>query len=204
MKRRLLIATPSLALAGCQGTLWPKAPQPALRYGLDPGTREPATPVPSSGPVLRIEPPQAVPELQGVQMLYRWGDGPLRAYAHAEWAAPPAALLLPLLQAQLQGAGLFTAVVSAPTQAPAVLRLESQLLALHQTFGAAPSRVRLQVRLLLLNTAQRRVLAQQTFTQQAPAPSEDAAGGAHAAAAAVRVLLAGLAPFCAQAMGRPA
>lgn len=208
MKRRLLAAGLPLALMGCTGGLLPRpAPAPS-RHTLDPpapagasasASASPTRATPPGARVLQVAPPRAAPGFDSTRMLYLRRAGELQAYALAEWVEPPAQLLATLLVQALQRRGSFAAVVSAASQAPPDLRLETELIRLQQEFTTQPSQARLTLRAVLLDGHTRQVIAWREFDQQAVAPTEDAAGGVTAARTAAWLLLAAVAAFCSEA-----
>jgi cholesterol transport system auxiliary component len=194
-----LAGTPWL-LTACGGSLLPKAAPARLRYALDEGSSLPGAMAASArpaAPVLVVDAPRPQPGHDGTRMLYQRHPQELEAYAYAEWVAPPATLLAPLLVRALQRTGAFSAVLLAPAGAPGAWRLACEFVSLRQDFSATPSRVRLALRAVLQDSAERRVLAWRDFEQEEPSRTEDAAGGVAASSVAVRHLLENLASWCA-------
>jgi cholesterol transport system auxiliary component len=187
-------------LTACGASLLPKAAPARLRYALDEGSGPPGgTPPPArpDAPVLVVDAPRPQPGHDSTRMLYQRHPQELEAYAYAEWVAPPATLLAPLLVRALQRTGAFSAVLLAPAGAPGAWRLACEFVSLRQDFSTTPSRVRLGLRAVLQESAERRVLAWRDFEQESPSPTEDAAGGVAASSVAVRHLLENLATWCA-------
>jgi cholesterol transport system auxiliary component len=185
-------------LAGCGTSLWPKATPGRVRYTLDDG--QPVQQGVAAGrdaPALVVAVPQPTPGQDSTRMLYQRQARELEAYAYAEWAATPAAMLAPLLVRALQQTGAFSAVLLAPSGTPGAWHLACEFVSLHQDFGSVPSRARLGLRAVLQGGTPRRVLAWRDFEQAAPAPTEDAAGGAAAAGQAARRMVQAVAPWCA-------
>jgi cholesterol transport system auxiliary component len=124
--------------------------------------------------------------LDGQAMCYRldYADGQrLRSYALARWAASPAALLQQRLRQQL-------GATPAGTGAPCTLRVE--LDDFSQSYASATSsRVALRGDALLFGKG-RVLLARQSIAIDQPTASADAAGGAHALAAAAGTLAGNL------------
>ena len=67
---------------------------------------------------------------------------------------------------------------------------------------STPSRFRLTLRAVLIDTATRRVVAAREFDTEVKSSSDDAAGGVVAADSATKIVLAGLAAFCAEIVAR--
>ena len=119
-------------------------------------------------------------------------------FAVHQWVDSPAHMLAPLMARALQRGGAFRAVALAPTAASGEWRLETELLRLQQDFTVSPSRVRLTLRALLIDSTSRRVLAERELDASAASPSEDPEGGALAANRAVAQILGDLSSFCAE------
>ena len=152
------------------------------------------SPMPSRH-VLLIEVPRAVPGYDSTHMVYVRKPMQQESYAYSVWTDTPAHMLAPLLRTQLAQCGGFGAVLLIPSAAKADLRLDSTILRLHQDFLQTPSVVRFGMQLTLMNNVTREVLAVHTFDVIEPAHSEDAAGGAEAANAAVQQGLQQVAAF---------
>jgi cholesterol transport system auxiliary component len=186
-------------LNGCSASLLPKAPAAAARYSLDAAADAPSAPAtaPDGAPVLLLAQPSAAPGYDTVRMLYRRQPQQLEAFAFHEWVEPPARLLAPLMLRALQATGAFRVVLLAPTSGAGDLRLETELLRLHQDFSVQPSVLRLTLRAVLIDSATRRVLASQVFDATAAASRDDPLAGVAAAQQATQRLLGELAAACA-------
>ena len=200
-------------LGGCSGSLLPKPPSAPARYTLDGAAhsaataqRDPATAprLPAAGaPALVVSVPRAAPGFDSARMVYLRRPQELEAFAFHEWVAAPAQMLAPLIVRSLQDGGAFRAVLLAPSSGTGPLRLETELIRLQHDFTARPSHVRLTLRVVLLASATRQILAWREFDESVPAASDDAPGGAAAAHQATQRVLAALASFCAeQVLGR--
>ena len=190
-------------LAGCGASLLPKPPAAPARFTLDDTTAIATTRAPAaSAPVLMVAVPRAASGYDSVHMVYQRDPHELAAFAFNEWVDTPARMLAPLLVRSLQGSGSFRAVLLAPSAASASLRLETELIRLVQDFSVRPSQLRLTLHAVLLDSVTRRVIAWREFDESVAAPTDDPAGGAAAAHQATRQMLAGLAAFCAQQVGR--
>lgn len=192
-------------LSGCSGSLLPKPPAAAARYTLDAMATPSAVPTGmpkvaaanANAPVLLVGQPSAAPGYDSARMLYQRQPQQLEAFAFHEWVAPPASLLAPLLLRALQDTGAFRAVLLAPTSGTGTLRLETEVMRLHQDFNAQPSAVRLTLRAVLVDSATRRVVGTQVFDATAPAGRDDPVAGAAAAQQATQRVLGELAAACA-------
>lgn len=214
-RRRLLLAACSAGVAGCSGTLLPKPPAAPARHLLDTGAaagpaaaaaaaapQRPPAGASSGAPALLVALPRAAPGYGSARMLYQQQPHELQAFAYNEWVDTPAQMLAPLLVRVLQDSGAFAVVLLAPTSAVAGLRLETELIRLHQDFSARPSRLRLTLRAVLLDTRTRQAIAWREFDESVAATSDDPAGGVLAAQQAVQRVLASVAAFCAQQVRR--
>lgn len=216
-RRRLLLGACSAGVAGCS-TLLPKPPAAPVRHLLDVGAAAgpaaaalaaPAAPVSAAAPrlaanapALLVALPRAAPGYGSNRMLYQQQPHELQAFAYNEWVEPPAQLLAPLIVRVLQDSGAFAVVLLAPTSAVAGLRLETELIRLHQDFSTRPSRLRLTLRAVLLDTRTRQAVAWREFDDSVAATSDDPTGGVLAAQQAVQRVLASVAAFCAQQVRR--
>jgi cholesterol transport system auxiliary component len=123
-------------------------------------------------------------------------------YATHRWADAPARMLGQLLTRTLEDTGAFRAVVPAGSGLPADLRLDTEIVRLHQSFLVQPSRVEFTLRAQLVDVAARQVLATRYVEVTQEAPSEDAPGGVAAANVAVARALAQAAAFAVEVSGQ--
>ncbi len=193
-RRAAVIAALLVPLLGACAALGP-GPAPAVaRYRLAPAPVAHAA-LPSTGPVIAVDPPAAVPGLGGRGMAYVTQRYRIAYFARHGWIAPPARMLEPLLVAALRRRGGLRAVPASVAVA-AGLRLDTRILALQQEFTARPSRERVAVRAWLIDARSGRLVATRVFTAVAPAPQDDPYGGVQAANRAVADVLDALAAFC--------
>ena len=182
--RRVATACALLAaLSGCGALLPTPAPPPAY-FSLQPASN--LTPPlslakneagPAGTPTVLVQLPRAGAGLDSTRILYSRQGPQWQYFARSEWVDSPARMLTPLIVQALQRAQSFGAVVQAPSAALGELRLETQVLALQQDFGAPPSRVRFVISAQLIDDTRHRVLATRYFNTSAAAATEDAAGG---------------------------
>lgn len=193
-----LLAVGLPLVVACSGTLLPKPAQPPARFTLESAAPAATLPTPTAGaPTLTVDLPRAAPGHDSRRMLYRRSPQAMESFAFHEWVEPPARMLAPLLVRALQDSGAFGAVLLAPSAAAGAWRLETESLQLQQDFTRQPSRVRLALRAVLLDSATRHVLAWRTFEVQVEATSDDPVAGAVAAQAAAQQLSLAVAAFCA-------
>jgi cholesterol transport system auxiliary component len=181
-----LAAALAAALAGACVSL-PRA-EPIDLYLLDPALDGPV--VAGSGPVLLVSDPRAAPGFEGPRIAWVREPHQLHHFARSQWAEPPARQLRPLLVGALERSGRFLAVTDQPGAAAPGLRLDAELLRLQQEFTSRPSRVRVTLRVQLVDAATRGILGTREFEAVEPSASEDAAGGVAAAGRAVGRVLA--------------
>jgi cholesterol transport system auxiliary component len=186
-----LLAT--LLLAGCTPAILTQTKAPSSLL-LEAEPRVAAAPR-RTGHTLMVAAPEAQAGFDGQRMAYTKTPLTLDYYTQSEWADTPARMLSPLVVRTLESTGALRAVVSAPSPVPIELRLDLQLLRLQQEFFRKPSEVRLELRAKLFDVRRGQVLATRVIETVAPAPSEDAYGGARAASRATAAALEELAAF---------
>ncbi len=198
MKRLLALALMPLLLAGC--SLMPQAA--ADETSLHLLDARPAVASTSRRDfVLAVSAPRAAPGSDTAAMAYVRTAHALDHYATHRWADAPARMLNPLLTRTLEDTGAFRAVVPAGSGLQADLRLDIEIVRLHQSFLTRPSCVELTLRAQLVDLAGRRVLATRYVEVAQEAATEDARGGVAAANAAVARALAQVAAFGVEASG---
>jgi cholesterol transport system auxiliary component len=196
MRRALLLAIGPLLITGC--SLW--QPAPADEVSLHLLDARPAVATSARRElVLAVSAPRAAPGVDSAAMAYVQKMHAIDRYATHRWADTPARLLGPLLTRTLEDTGGFRAVVPAGSGLQADLRLDAEIVQLHQSFLVRPSRVEFTLRVQLVDVAGRRVLATRYVEAAQEAPSDDAPGGVAAANAAVGRALAQVAAFCVEA-----
>jgi cholesterol transport system auxiliary component len=200
--RALVVVAGCTMLASC-AVLGNKAPTPLHTYTLDAQTtlltdakRTDASPL-TTKHVLLVEMPKAVSGYDSTHMVYSRSALTQEAFANSVWVDTPARMLAPMLVAHLRQSRQFRAVLLAPSASKATLRLDTTILHLQQDFLSAPSRVRFTLQVTLLDNVTREVLASHTVDIVRDAASDDAAGGAQAAHAAVQEGLQQVAAFLA-------
>lgn len=198
----LALAATLALLAGCGGLL-PKPAAPPAQFTLDGGggggggVAAPRAPAPGA-PSLVVDVPRAAAGYDSRRMLYLRRPHELEAFAFHEWVDTPAQMLAPLLVRALQASAGFRVVLLAPSAAVGAWRLETELIRLHQDFGAQPSQVRLSLRAVLLDSATRQVVAWREFDTSVAAAADDPVAGVRAAHEATQRVLAAVAVFAAE------
>ncbi|HJV53597.1 MAG TPA: ABC-type transport auxiliary lipoprotein family protein [Noviherbaspirillum sp.] len=181
MKKTLQIILALLALvmllAGCA---LPRT-ESAMLYDLGPA--RPLDNVPALAP-LSVADVTAPAWLDRPLMFYRLNyqnDQQPRAYAHSRWIMPPAQMIAQRVKTRVAQAGGVVLPASDGALNLPLLRIEADDFV--QVF-AAPGRSVGRVALRASLFKGRVLVAQKSFTSEAPAPGADAAGGARALAAA--------------------
>jgi len=197
---RLLAVGGGTALLCACSTLLPQPVAPPTLYTL--GTPPAAAPHldrTAANLTLIVDAPLAAAGTTSARMVYARQALQVQHFAHSEWVDTPARMLAPVLVGVLVQGGVARAVVADSSAAGGDLRLHTELLRLQQNFDTSPSQVQFTLRASLLDETSRRVLDQREFNASAPAPTDDPAGGAQAAQAAMQAALADLATWCQQA-----
>jgi len=199
---RYLAAGLCLLTLGACGALRPEAaPSHPAYYALDiPQYPAPIIVATTTAPTLTVNPPHAAAGFDSARIIYVRETHKPEYFAHSAWIDPPARMLAPLLVAAIEHTGAFRAVVQKPGTATGDLRLDTEIIRLQQDFRTAPSRAHFTLRAYLVEEKTRRVIAWREFDATVPVTSEDPYGGVVAANQAVRIVLARLATFCAEAV----
>lgn len=175
-----------------------RPPQPTVMnyYALEAETGQATTPAGGGGRLtLEVSPTRALPGFDVSRMVYVKRPSELDYFAQNQWVAPPARMITPQLVLALAHSGKFHAVVQGAAAA-AQLRLDSELVRLQQDFLQRPSRVRLTLRVQLIDVGTQRVLASGEFGASEAAPADNPYGGVLAANRALTRVLAQVAAFC--------
>ena len=168
MKMRNAVLILTLALAGC-GFGRVSAPPTVFDLGLD---SRPVPALPARESIALVF--QAVPSLSDTGVIWRVGDSATpKAYAGYRWASPPADLVRERITDRLsrQGPVLNERVT---LQTP---QLQVSLSQFEQVFVADGQSSVGRVLLQAVLVSGRNVLGQTRIATQAPAPTQDAAGG---------------------------
>ena len=188
----LLLVTSAL-LTGC---LLPRDQTPPPQaYLLEVGAYVPPSVGRSGGKTLLVTVPGAAPGFDSNRIAYTRDPPKLDYYNDSVWSDTPARMLLPVFVQAFESTGAFRAVVSPPSPALADLRVDVEVIRLQQEFMIQPSQLRLTARIKIMDMKSGLVLNTQVFEARAPAPSDDAAGAARAANAAVQKILGEMVPF---------
>lgn len=143
----------------------------------------------TEGPVLLVSPPQAEPGFETTRMVYVKRPYELEQYAVNQWADTPVHMFTPLMVQVLNHSGTWRAVIPLPSSIRGDYRLDTYGFLLQQEFFQQPSRVRMLVRMQLIDLKESTILGTRVFEVVEHAPSENAYGGVQAANRAVAGLL---------------
>lgn len=180
-KRCVLLCACVLMLAGCMSTTQTRHVRHYALGTSDTGSVDSQRSVSEGHGVLKIARIIVPPWLAGTAMYYRLdyrGDARLSAYGQSDWAAPPATLLEPLVQAALVAGGRWRAVVGPHSPATADVSLHLRLDDFSQVFASAGrSMGAIDATATLVDHTDARVIAQKHFHVSVPASSADASGG---------------------------
>lgn len=177
-----------LLLSACTSPLVSRPSPPESLYLLEDG-RPAAKALDPAGPSIQVSAPVAAPGYGGARLLYLREAHHLEAYAYHRWADAPARMLEPLLVRELEASGRFRVVVPSHVSSRSELRLDSELLYLHQRFTDGGSRVELGLRVDVVETDSARVLAGEVFRLQEPVTDPVPYGVVEASNRAVTALL---------------
>jgi cholesterol transport system auxiliary component len=183
-------------LAAC--SIGPSESRAPTTYLLDPQIvfkTSPANPNWSASAMLLVSPPRPQAGFDTARMAYLRRPHEVSYYAFNQWADTPARMLMGLLAQAMERTDLWRAVVQMPSPVPADYRLDSDNLVLEQQFSSTPSRVRLALRVQLIDIKQQRIIGTRDFEVVEDAPSDDAYGGVIAANRATAKLLEHLATW---------
>lgn len=190
-----------LALAGCS-LPQDKSPPPQT-YMLEVGAFTPPSMRRPSSKTLLVTVPKAAPGFDSNRIAYTKAPLKLDYYNNSVWSDTPAKMLTPVLVRAFENSGAFRAVVSPPAPTLANMRVDVEIIRLQQEFTTTPSRVRLAVRVKVIDMKNGHVLGTQVFDAVEPAPSDDAYGAVRAANAAVQKVLGDIVGFTLRYRGKP-
>ena len=191
MSWRTAQAAFALVMVTVTGCLSPRAeslPMHTYRLSLDAWPAE-ARPADLNGPIVLVGLPQSEAGFEAQRMVYLKRRYELEYYAMNQWADTPARMFAPLLVGALGRTGTWRAVVPMPSSIRGDFRLDSYGFAVQQEFLQQPSRVRVAVRIQMVDLKESRIVGTRAFEAVENAPSEDAYGGVLAANRAIAAML---------------
>ena len=176
----------SLLISGCAG-LPQSSNAPLSTYLLEaPQVDAKSNP---NAPSLAIRTPTAAPGYTTADMLYIDTPHQLDHFARHQWADAPARMIDNILVQQLDNSGLFSRVTPYSLRIHSDLRLETELIRLHQSFLQKPSQIELTLRAGLIDNRTNHPLGIHQFELTIPSPEETPYGGVIAANQAVEKLM---------------
>jgi cholesterol transport system auxiliary component len=187
-----------LVLAGCALPQDSSPPQQA--YLLEVGAFTPPPARRPSGKILLVTVSKEAAGFDSNRIAYTREPPKLDYYKDSVWSDTPAKMLLPILVRAFESTGAFKAVVSPPSPVLADFRVDVDVIRLQQELMTMPSRVRLITRIKVVEMKSGHVLETRLFEAIEPAPSENAAGAARAANAAMQKVLGEMVPFALRAL----
>ena len=137
---------------------------------------------------LRITTPGSAAGLNTARMAYSTEPNRLDYFAYHEWIAPPAKMLVSLMESHLQASGLFSAVLAGSPDVRTDLRLDSELQVFQQDFTGDGDSLNFTIRVNLVEIKSRHLLGSETFNYREPAAGNAEAGVAAANRAVDRFL----------------
>ena len=141
------------------------------------------------GPVLLVSQPQAEPGFETQRMVYIKRPYELEYYAVNQWADAPVRMFTSLMVQALNQNDAWRAVIPLPSSIRGDYRLDTHGFLLQQEFLQQPSRVRVMVRMQLVDLKESTILSTRAFEVVENATSENPYGGVQAANQAVAGLL---------------
>lgn len=190
-KYRLIHIMCAVLVVTGSGCLSLRTDSPEIRtyhLSLD-GSSHAILPKRTDGPVLLVSPPQAEPGFETQRMVYVKRPYELEYFSVNQWADSPVRMLTPLMVQVFDQSGAWRTVIPLPGSVSGDYRLDTYGVLLQQEFLLQPSRVRVTVRLQLVDLKESRILGARAFEAVENAPSENAYGGVLAANRAVAGLL---------------
>ncbi len=194
----------TLVLSGCGSILAPQ--QAPLTYRLSPDTANVVSASKTSPTFpysLHVAAPRSDAGFDTSAIAYRQSPYRLDYYTQSRWVDPPATMLGERITHALEQSGAYRIVLSPGAALPSDLRLAVELVALEQIFSdstttppSGASKVRLALRMQLIDNKNIKVLASGRVDVEQPSPSADAAGAVAAANQALREAMPKIVQFC--------
>ena len=138
---------------------------------------------------LFIQEPTAQPGYDTDQIVYQNCPYQLKFYSRNRWVAPPHEMLTSLISQSLRNTCFFQAVVTAPFVGDTHYHLESRLIKLQQEFFCCPSKVRMIMHFVLVDTHRHEAIGEKVFEVLVLAPKNNPYSGVIAANKATSIIL---------------
>jgi cholesterol transport system auxiliary component len=149
---------------------------------------------------LLISQPDAMVGYQTEQMMYIQRAYQLSAFSENTWVGPPANMFYPLLVQSFQSSHAFKAIASSPFADKVDYRLDTQILAMEQSFLTKPSTYIMKVKAVLSHVTNNQVLSSRILTVRIPCHQDSPYGGVVAANKASKILTQRIQNFVIQAI----
>ena len=169
----LCVGVSVAALTACSPVKLP----PIAKYTITNYQHAVTQPPTNSQRSLLITTPVAASGYQSDRMIYMQTPYRLQSYSRNKWVAPPAQMMLPILEQAVKNTRRFYAVVTPPFSGRTTYRLDTDILALQQEFIRPDSQVRLIVKAILVNNKTNKVVASQTYKILMPTSMKTPYGG---------------------------
>lgn len=204
-KYRLIHVACAVLVVTATGCLSPLTDSPEIhtyQLGFE-GLSSEVRPEQMSGPVLLVSPPQSEPGFETQRMVYLKRPYELEYFSFNQWADTPVRMFAPLLVHALNQSGAWRAVIPLPSEIPGDYRIVIYGFRLQQEFLQQPSRVRIKVRLQLVDLKESKIIGTRAFETLENALSDNAYGGVLAANRAVASMLDQIVLWLGQCVGQP-
>jgi cholesterol transport system auxiliary component len=196
------VATGLALLAGCVGI--PEVP-PREYYVLeDRGGEGAPKPGPAATRVLLVNPALASPFYDTQSLVFSRAPGQRAYYQFAAWTERPARALSELLARRLEAGGGFRAVAATTAGVRGDVVLHNRLEEFYHNVADKPGSVRIEVTAVLVDPAERTLIARRRFVQDAPATGENAPAAVAAFNQATTALLDEMSAWIERAAAKPA
>lgn len=196
----LLLIPLFILLSACSSLLAPAPLVIPARYAFEVASAPVRLPA-AGAPVLVVNPLRAASGYGSRHMMYVRKAQQLEYFAQNEWVDTPASMLLPVLVGSLANSGIYSAVLPTGASAQGQLTLDVELVRLQHEFIRVPSQVHVTLRVALLDSGTRQVLAWRELDVAVAATSDTPYGGVLATREALQLLLPQLTEFCRQTGG---
>lgn len=145
--------------------------------------------------ILLINLPKIAPGFDNKHIIYIRDYLKLNYYSDGVWCDTPQRMLLPILVMAFEKAGIFKAVVADSISVPADLRIDLDIIRLQHEYLIHPSKVRLTIRVKLVDIKSEHIITTQVFESLEAAPSEDVYGAVRASNFAVQKIVSDIVLF---------
>ncbi|MGH8633173.1 MAG: ABC-type transport auxiliary lipoprotein family protein [Burkholderiales bacterium] len=163
-----------------------------------------ANPGAAAGRVLLVNPSSASPFYDTQSLVFSRAPGQRAYYQFAGWTERPGRTLSELLARRLEAGGGFRAVAATTAGVKGEVVLHIRLEEFYHDVTGNPGSVRIEVTAVLVDPAERELIARRRFVQSAPAAGENAQAAVAAFSRATTVLLDEMSSWIERAAAKPA